>query len=94
MIALIATIKVKAGQGAEFEAVAKELAAKVHENEEGCRLYVVCRAETPDTYVFLERYADERALDAHRASAHFKELGRKLGQYVDGRPEVRRLDEV
>ena len=94
MPAVVATIRVKPGQAAEFEKVAQELAAQVNANEPGCLMYVLYRGETPDTYVFLERYADQAAVEAHRASAHFKDLGRKMGQFMDGRPEILRLEEV
>jgi quinol monooxygenase YgiN len=33
-------------------------------------------------------------VDAHRAADYFKALGRKMGEYMDGRPEVLRLKEV
>lgn len=94
MLAVIARIKVKPGMEGEFEAVATELAAKVNASEPGCRLYTLCRAAAPHTYVFLERYADEEAVAAHRASAHFKELGRKMGQFLDGTPEIERFTEI
>jgi quinol monooxygenase YgiN len=94
MLAVIATIKVKAGMEKEFEAVAKELVAKVNANEPGCKLYILCRGEAPHSYVFMERYADQAASDHHRAMDYFKELGRKMGQYMDGRPDVQRLTEL
>ena len=37
---------------------------------------------------------DQAALDAHRAAPHFKELGRKLGDYLAGRPEVNVMQEI
>ena len=61
MLGVVATIKVKPGMETEFEAVAKELVAKVN---------------------------------AHRASDYFKALGRKMGEFMDGRAEVLRLREV
>ena len=94
MPAVIATIKVKPGQGAEFETVAKEMAAAVKANEPGCAFYVLCRGDAPDTYVFLERYVDQAAVEAHRASSHFKEIGRRMGAFMDGKPEIKRLEEV
>ena len=94
MIGIVATIKVKPGAGASFEAVAKELIAKVRANEPGCKLYVLHRAEAADTYVFLERYADAEAVSTHRASDYFKSLGRKMGEFMAGPPEVLRLTEV
>ena len=94
MLGIVATIKVKAGMEQQFEAVAKELVAKVNAGEPGCRLYALHRAETPLTYVFMERYADQAAVEAHRGTDYFKALGRKMGEYMEGRPEVMRLTEV
>jgi quinol monooxygenase YgiN len=37
------------------------------------------------------RDVDQAAVEAHRASEHFRTLGRKLGEYMDGRPEVVRV---
>jgi Antibiotic biosynthesis monooxygenase len=41
VIGIVATIKVKPGMEKEFEAVAKELVAKVNANEPGCMLYAI-----------------------------------------------------
>jgi len=94
MIGVVATVKVRPGMEKDFEAVAKELVARVNAAEPGCTLYALHRAETPATYVFMERYVDQAAVEAHRASEHFRTLGRKMGEYMDGRPEVLRLLEV
>ncbi|HYR39739.1 MAG TPA: putative quinol monooxygenase [Methylomirabilota bacterium] len=95
MLGVVATIKVKPGMEKEFEGVAKELVAKVNAHEPGCKLYALHHhGEAPGTYVFMERYADQAAVEAHRASEHFKTLGRKMGEYMDGRAEVLRLREV
>ena len=94
MIGVVATIKVKPGMEKEFEAVAKELVAKVNANEPGCKLYALHHGEAAQTYVFMERYTDQAAVDAHRGTEHFKALGRKMGEYMDGRAEVMRLREV
>lgn len=94
MLGVVATIKVKPGTGAQFEAAAKELVAKVQASEPGCKLYVLHRAEAADTYVFLERYVDEAAVDAHRRTDYFKSIGRKMGEFMDGPPQILRLTEV
>lgn len=94
MLGVVATLKVKPGMEAEFETVARELVAKVNANEPGCTLYALHRAETAGTYVFMERYTDQAAVEAHRATDYFKALGRKMGEYMEGRPEVLRLKEV
>lgn len=94
MISIVATLTAKEGAEKDFEAVATELAAQVNQNEEGCLFYALHRAETPRTYVFIERYKDEAAIDAHRKSEHFRTLGRKMGEFMDGRPVVQRLTQV
>mgnify|MGYP001294699375 FL=1 len=93
-LSVVAKIKVKDGQQAAFEAVAGKLAAAVQANEPGCLLYTLNRSDDPLTYVFLERYKDEDAVKAHRASDHFRSLGREMGAFMDGAPEILRLTEV
>ena len=94
MLSVIATIVAKEGKEAEFEAAAKELAVQVNKNEPGCLLYVLCKSDAPRTFVFIERYRDQAATDAHRASDHFKTLGRKMGEFMDGRPTILRLTDA
>jgi quinol monooxygenase YgiN len=94
MLAIIATLKVKPGMEPEFEAVATELVAKVNALEPGCKLYTLSRGTVPQTYVFMERYVDQAALDAHRTTAHYKELGARMGAFLEDRPEVQRLTEL
>ena len=94
MLGVVATLKVKPGMEQDFEAVAKELVAKVNAHEPGCKLYALHVGEAPHTYVFLERYVDQAALDFHRTTEYFKALGRRMGEFMDGRPDVLRLREV
>ena len=94
MLGTVATIKVKEGMGAEFEKVATELVKKVNENEKGCLLYQLYHGEEPNTYVFMERYQDQAAVEAHRASEYFKTLGRAMGPFMDGKPVLMRLKQV
>ena len=94
MLGVVAKLTIKPGTEKEFEAVAKELVAKVQAGEPGCKLYVLHKSETPNVYVFMERYVDQAAVEAHRATDYFKALGRKMGEYMEGRPEVMRLTEV
>lgn len=94
MLGVVAKLTIKPGTEKEFEAVAKELVAKVQAGEPGCKLYVLHKSETPNVYVFMERYVDQAAVEAHRATDYFKALGRKMGEYMEGRAEVMRLTEV
>jgi quinol monooxygenase YgiN len=91
---IIATIQAKPGNEAQFKAAALELAAAVRANEPGCLLYTVNQGDAPGTFVFMERYADEEAMAAHRATEHFKTLGRAMGAFMAGPPNVQRMVEI
>lgn len=95
MIGVVATLRVKDGEGAKLEAAFADLAAKVRANEPGNLAYQLCKSRTePNTYKVLELYADEAALKAHGASEHFKASGPALGAVLAGRPDVEYLDGV
>jgi quinol monooxygenase YgiN len=94
MLGIVATLKVKPGMEPDFEALATQLVSQVRAHEPGCMLYVLHRAETPGTYVFMERYVDDAAFEAHRKTEHMRTLGRKMGDYMEGRAELMRLREV
>jgi quinol monooxygenase YgiN len=94
MIGVIATLKVKDGQQADFETTAMRLVAAVRANEPGCLTYALHRTDDPLTYVFLERYQDQDAIEAHRKTDHFRQIGREMGAFMDGPPQVQRMAEV
>ena len=94
MISLVATIKVKEGEEDAFVVVAKELVAKVNENEPGCLYYDLYQGDNPQTFVMIERYENEAALENHRNTDHFKEVGGRMGPLLAGRPEVARYERV
>lgn len=95
MLAIVATIKVQPGKGPDFEAVFQRLAAAVSQNEPGNQLYQLTRSRAEaDTYKVLEIYKDDEAIAAHRAADHFREIGREMGPFMAGRPDVEILDGV
>ena len=95
MIGVIATLRIKTDKNAEFEAVFAELAAQVRTNESGNVTYQLCRSRNEaTTYKVLEIYHDDEALEAHRASDHFRAAGPALGALLEGRPEVELLDAI
>jgi len=91
---IVATLKVKAGQEVAFEAIARKLVTAVNANEAGCMLYTLNKSEDPQTYVFMERYRDEDAVKAHRATEHYRAYGKEMGPHLDGAPVVLRMQEV
>ena len=93
MIGIVATLKIKEGSGSDFEAVATELVEKVNENEEGVVYYDLYKQDET-TYVFLERYKDQEAQDAHGKTDYFRELGAKMGAFMAGAPDIKVLQSV
>jgi quinol monooxygenase YgiN len=94
-VGILATIKIKEGSNAAFEAVAKELMAAVRANEPGNKVYQFCKSKTdPTTYVVMEIYADQAALEAHGKSEHFRTVGAKMGPSMAGRPEIQYFDPI
>ena len=93
MIGLIATINIKEGTGTDFEAVANQLVEKVRATEDGCVHYDLYKQDDT-TYVFLERYVDEAALEVHRSTEHYKTIGGQMGAFMAGKPEIRILQAV
>ena len=95
MIGIVAKIRVKEGQGPQFENVAKQLVEAVNANEPDCLLYALHRVqEDENLYVFMEQYKDQAATEFHRKQDHFRTLGRAMGEFMDGPVEIMRLDGV
>ncbi len=95
MIGVVATLRIQDGKGDEFEGVFGELTAKVRFNEPGNLLYQLTKSRTEDnTYKVLEIYKDQDALTTHGQSDYFKDLGRKMGACLAGRPDIEYLDAV
>ncbi len=97
MIGLIAKLKVQPGKGAEFETAFKPLSDIVNSDAEpGNLLYKLCKSRSdPDTYVVMELYQDQAAVEAHSKTPHFTELFPKLQPLlVPGRPDFEFVDSV
>jgi quinol monooxygenase YgiN len=88
MITIIARLTAKEGEFDNMRACALELSAAVAANEPRNELYAICEGAGPNALVFVERYADAEALEAHRTSDHMKTIGRKIGATLAGKPDV------
>jgi quinol monooxygenase YgiN len=94
-IGVVATLKVAEGENSEFESVFRELAAQVKANEPGNKLYQVFKSKADtQTYVVMEIYADQAALEAHGKSDHFKAAGPKIAPTLGGRPDIQYFDAI
>jgi len=78
----------------EFETEAKVLVARVHAGEPGCKLYTLAAARRPTPTSCWKRYVDQAAIDFHRSTGHYKEVGAQDRKYADGPVEVRFMTEV
>lgn len=95
MIGVVAKLKIQEGKEAEFEKVANELAEKVNANEPGCLLYKPMKDKSdPQTYIFMEQYTDQAALEHHGQTDYFKAAGPSLGACLAGAPEISYYDGV
>ena len=94
-VGIIATLKVREDQREEFEAAFRELTAIVAGQEPGNNYYALHRSrDDANTYVVMEQYADQAALDAHGKSDEFKAVSARLGGCLDGAPDIRLYDAV
>jgi quinol monooxygenase YgiN len=94
-IGIIAKLKVQSGKNEEFENAFKDLIAAVKENEPGNHFYVLHRSrENLSSYVVMEQYENQAAVDAHGKSEAFKAASAKLGGCMAGPPEVQIFDGV
>ena len=92
-IGIVARLKIHEGKNEEFEGIFAELEAAVSANEPGNNFYALHKSRADDTtYIVLEQYTDQAALDAHGQTEHFKTLGAKMGGCMAGRPDIEIMD--
>ena len=94
MLAIIAKLPIQEGKVEDAVQAVKDLMKEVAK-EEGTLLYTLNRdAKSPNTLVFMERYKDKAALDAHGATPHFKAFFGKSAAFLAGRPEITVMEEL
>lgn len=94
MFAIIARLTAKEGQGPALEKVMRTLGEQVRAQEPGCLLYQLCKSQTPDEVVVIERYADQAALDAHGNTPHFRAAFQELSGLLGKAPAIEVLNEL
>ena len=88
MIGVIAKLTVRPDMTAEFETHANELVAQVNANEPDCVLYELFKSKEGGEYVFMEKYKDKAALEAHGKTKYFLAAQPKLGPCLAGAPDI------
>lgn len=94
-IGVTAKLKIQEGKNQEFEAIFAELSEAVNSNESGCNFYALHKSRSDaQTYIVLEQYVDQAALDAHGKTDYFRSLGAKMGGCMAGAPEIELMDSI
>jgi quinol monooxygenase YgiN len=94
VITVTAKLHVSEGKADEFLAAARKMIDAVKANEAGKTLsYDLYRSKTdPNLFMFIESYADDDALAAHRTTPHMAEFGGALQGLLAGRTEIERFE--
>jgi quinol monooxygenase YgiN len=88
-----ATLRVQAGKEGQVEAILRDLQAATLANDKGCLRYEWYRASAPQTYILLERWADQAAAQ-HHLNATFPNALEKLLPLILQNPQVVRLTKL
>lgn len=70
MASSLIRMRVKAGMGEQFEALARSLYADSHAHEPALRRYEYWRGQEPDTYYCLQSFDDYRGFIAHETAPY------------------------
>lgn len=89
MIIVLARLDIVPGTSEQFLQTARQL-VEASRREAGVVGYELL-AEGENRFAFLERYEDADAAAAHLKTDHYRTLGRQLGQYIEGKPEVLKM---
>ena len=94
MIKIVSRRIIKADCIERFQALAGELACASRE-EPGCLGYTVNQSrDDPRLHAFFEFWADQAALDAHGATAHFQRLVLQFAELTEERPPLESYEEL
>lgn len=93
-IDIVAVFQAKPGQDVALAGVLGACVAPSRA-EPGCVSYVLHRDRiAPSRFVFIERWADQAAFDAHLQTAHFKALAAGVTDLVTGPADVMMIDSL
>lgn len=95
MLSIVATLPIQEGKTDEFEKIFAGLAEQVLAKEPGCKRYELCRSTVnKNTYVVVEAYEDQAAIDHHGKTPYFLEAFGKMGGMLAGAPKIEILKPV
>jgi quinol monooxygenase YgiN len=94
MVRVVAKNFIKPELIAEVEPIFRELLEATHKNDKGCieyRLYTDPKEQ--GTFVFIEEWENQAALDSHASSEHYKRLIPKVRAAAAKKNEILFLEE-
>jgi quinol monooxygenase YgiN len=94
MIGVTARVKIKEGKEAAFEEFCRGVVEAVRANEPGNLFYSLFRTARKGEYVFIERWKDQAAIDAHGKAPHMQAALPRFGEFVAGPVELDQYDEI
>lgn len=78
MLGVLATVTVRSGRDADFEALARQIWAATHALETGVHRYEYSRAEQQGVYFVSMLFDDYEAFLVHQASPHHTDLAGQM----------------
>ena len=95
MITVLATFKALPGKEAILAEGCTAIAKEVREKEKGCLMYVpLVSVENPAEIVFLEKYVDQEAMQAHLQSTYFIAATARFPELLEGKPVMKIFKEL
>ena len=87
---VVARFLARAGRGGDLAAVLGALVAPTRD-EAGCHQYdLLLNPSDPRDFCFVERWADDAALDRHLATGHVRTALERSADLIEAPPDVRR----
>jgi quinol monooxygenase YgiN len=92
---IVARFVPKAGEDARVEAILRGMVPSTRA-EPGCRRYDLYRTSTAagTQFCLIEQYAGEEAIEAHRATPHYKRYRASIADLLAQPIEVARLESI
>lgn len=88
-VSVSAILRIKPDMLHAFEQAFTDYQQKVREREPGNLFFQLNRSrDESGTYLVMEKYTDDAALDTHRNTAHYKEIPAIFGGFMAGPPEI------
>lgn len=94
MIHILATFSIPAENQADFVKLAKELVGETLKEAGNVSYDLVQGIADPTRFTFIEKWADQAAVDAHNASTHFTKLIPEMVKLASAAPEISLLKPV